>query len=417
MKWLMLIMMVFSLVGLSNTNSFAAEKSYAISLRIFKELEDAYELIELEQHQEAITILNDLLEKRMSEYEQAQVYSLLGSIYYKDEDIPSAISSFTKVLDAQGNMPLTLHVQTLKTLAQLNLITENYQQAREYCETVIQIAGDKLKPIDYTLLAQANYKLELWQNALDAALGGRELFITMQQIPDENLLVLINAIHFELGNLNDMTGILEELIKHYPKTNYILYLASIYGQLDRLDKQTVLMESLYEDGRITDAAQLRNLASLYMSERTPYKGAMVLETGLNDGVLEANARNFEMLAQAWRFAAEREKAIASLNEAAKRSDNGDNYLHKAYLHFDMAQWKSAASTLTEGFKQGFSENLQGEAWLLMGMTRFKMKQYEKAIEACEEAKNYEKYSKNAGQWISYIAGEKQKMESMQQVLN
>lgn len=417
MKWLNVLVVLCALLSASQGNLVAAEKSYSISIKIFKSLENVYELVELEQHEEALVILQELLEKRLTLYEKAQIYSLMGSVYYKESDLPLAISSFKKVLESEDDMPLALHVRTLKTLSQLNLVIEDYQQARTYCEKVISIAGDILKPIDYTLLAQANYKLEDWEPALQAAIDGRNLALSQQLKPKENLLLLLNAIHFELGQLEKMTGVLEELIRNYPKTNYMLYLASVYGQLERLDKQTVLMESLYEDGRITEGAQLRNLASLYLSEQAPYKGAVVLEKALQSGALEANAKNFEMLAQAWRFSAEREKAIVSLGEAAKLSDSGDNYLHKAYMHFDMAQWQDAEESLKAGFKQGISEKLLGEAWLLMGMTLFKMKEYDNAIKACEQAKNYQKSAKNAGQWISYISGEQRKVESMQQMFN
>lgn len=97
----------------------------------------------------------------------------------------------------------------------------------------------------------------------------------------------------------------------------MLYVASVYGQLERLDKQTVLMESSYEGGHISEGSQLRNLASLYMSEKAPYKGAIVLEKALNRGPLAATASNFQILAQAWRFTADRDKAILTLNQAAK----------------------------------------------------------------------------------------------------
>ncbi len=417
MKWVSILIVFCMLVCSPAANLKAAEKSYAISLKVFKAMEKANLLVEEKEYSEALLILAQLIKKRSSKYEKAQIYSLMGSIHYRKNDLNSAIDSFEQVLDSAGDMPLSLSIQTLKTLAQLNLVLENFGQARYFCEQIIETAGETIKPIDYTLLAQANYKLEDWNKALDAATKGRELSLQMQITPKENLLLLLNAIHFELGQMDDMRGVLEELIKYYPKTSYMLYLASVYGQLDRLDKQTVLMESLYEDGRIIAGSQLRNLASLYLSEKNPYKGAMVLEKALEKGQLEATASNFEMLAQAWRYAAEREKAISTLDQAAKLSQNGDNYLQKAYLHFDMAQWKDAEKTLTLGFEKGLSEKLEGEAWLLMGMARFKMKEYKKAIEACEQAKNYEKSIKHAQSWISYIASEQRKVESMQQVLN
>ncbi|MDC0603619.1 tetratricopeptide repeat protein [Aliiglaciecola sp.] len=417
MKWLVILVLSFSLLT-ETSGVFAKQgKSYAMSLKVFKKMEQANLLVEEKKFLEALEILNEQLEKRSSKYEKAQIHSLIGSIHYRNSDQQSAIEAFERVLQSAGGMPIVLHTQTLKTLAQLSLVMENYQQARDYCQQIISIAGETLKPMDYALLAQANYKLEDWEAALDAALKGRSLALSMEKKPDENLLLLLNAVHFELQQIDKMREVLEEMIRYYPKTSYMLYLASVYGQLDRLDKQTVLMESLYEDGRIKDASQLKNLASLYMSEKTPYKGALVLDKALRNEQLKATARNFEMLAQAWRLAAEREKAIIALGQAAELSDDGDNYLQKAYLHFDMAQWRKTSEALMLGFDKGLTKRLEGEAWLLLGMARFKMKRYEQAIQACERAKDFKKAAKHAEQWIAYISTEKRKIESMQQVLN
>jgi tetratricopeptide (TPR) repeat protein len=417
MKLASIVIIFYSLFCVFGANVAEAKRSYAISIFVFKEMEKANLLVEQKEFSEALLGLSDLLERRSSKYEKAQIHSLMGSIYYRNSDLQNAISSFIKVLDSAGDMPVTLHAQTLKTLTQLNLVTENFQEARVYGEQLVEIAGEALKPVDFALLAQANYKLEDWDRALKAALAGREMYVAMQKIPEQNLLLLLNAIYFELGQLDNMRGVLEELIKHYPKKSYVLYLASVYAQLERLDKQTVLMESLYEDGQIVEGSQLRNLASLYLSENTPYKGAIVLEKALEKGQLKSTASNLALLAQAWRLAAEREKAIVTLSQAAKISDNGDNYLQKAYLHFEMAQWKDAVNTLRLGIEKGLSEKLTGEAWLLMGMAHFKLKEYRKAIEACEQVEDHETAYKNAQSWISYISSEERKVESMREILN
>lgn len=417
MKWTKTLILFCILIGLANTDVEAAKKSYAISLNVFKAMEEANLLVEEQQYDQALLSLSKQLDKRNSKYEQAQIHSLMGSTHYRKDDLLKAIESFKQVLDLSDHMPLSLNIQTLKTLAQLNLVIENYEQAQYFSAQIIEKAGETIKPADYALLAQASYKLEDWEGALDAAIKGRKLSLEMQEIPSENLLLLLNAIRFELNQMDEMSRVLEELIKHYPKTSYMLNLASVYGQLERLDKQTVLMESLYEDGRITSSSLLKNLASLYLSEKAPYKGAVVLEKALKNGQLETNAANFEMLSQAWRYAAEREKSIAALGQAASLSVNGDNYLQQAYLYFDMAQWKETEKALLLGFKKGLSEEHKGEAWLLMGMSHFKMKNYKAAVEACEQAKNYEKSRKHSINWISYISNEQRKVEAMQSIIN
>jgi tetratricopeptide (TPR) repeat protein len=388
------------------------KKTYAMSMNIFKRMEKANLLVEEENFQEALIQLQELLTVRSSKYEKAQIHSLIGLIHYRNSDQNSALASFIRVLESKGAMPLALHQQTLKTLTQLAMVTEDYGQARSFCEQLIAIS-EQPDQLDYALLAQSNYKLEDWDSALSAAINGRKTAYQQQKQPDENLLLLLNAVYYERQEMQQMPAVLEEIIKYYPKTSYLLYLASIYGQLERADKQLVLMESLYEDGRIVKGAQLRNLVSLYMSEKAPYKGALVLQKALDSGKLEYDSKNWVLLAQAWRMAAQRTEAMEAITQAAALSEDGKNYLQAAYMHFDLAQWKKTEHALMLGFDKGLDNKTSGEAWLLLGMTRFKMKEFDAAIDACEKAKKYNKSAKHAEQWISYIANEKTKIETMQ----
>lgn len=411
MNFRLIALFMALLLTISFGSSAKDKKTYAMSLSVFKYIEKANLLVEEGTPDEALTLLKGALEKRASKYEKAQLHTLMGSIYYRNTDEANAYTSFTKVLESAGGMPLMMHQQTLKTLSQLSMVKEDYVKAKDFCEELIAISEEK-KQMDYALLAQAYFKLEEWEHSLNAALLGLETADLNKKIPNENLLLLLNAVHYEMQAMPKMVGVLEMLIKHYPKKTYILYLASVYGQLDQLSKQTVLMESLYEDGKITEGSQLRNLASLYMSEKVPYKGALILEKAINEGVLEADRRNFEMLSQAWRLASHRPESIVALGKAAKLSEDGKNYLQKAYLHFDSAQWAEAEKSIYLSFDKGLEDDFEGEAWLLLGMTRFNMKYFDKGIEACEEAKKFSKSAKLAKQWISYISTEKDKYNAL-----
>lgn len=414
MKWLLLFCLILGILTLPSQLVAKEKKTYALSMKVFQQIEKANLLVEEENFPEALSELNELLESRSSKYEKAQINSLIGLIHYRNSDQSSAVEAFIRVLESAGNMPLALHQQTLKTLTQLSMIREDYKNSRLYCEQLIAIAEEP-DQLDYALLAQSNYKLEDYNGALAAALDGRRVAYEQQKRPDENLLLLLSAVYYEKQEMHEMPAVLQEIIKYYPKSSYLLYLASIYGQLEQPDKQLVLMESLYEDGRIDKGSQLRNLASLYMSEKVPYKGALVLQKALDSGLVDSDSKNWALLAQAWRMAAQREQAIKAITQAAKLSEDGKNYLQAAYMHFDTAQWQSAEHALMLGFDKGLDDKTSGEAWLLLGMSRFKMRQFDTAIEACEKAKNFKRSAKHAEQWIDYISNEKNKFESMQAV--
>lgn len=387
------------------------KKSYAMSMKVFKVIEQANLLMEEKQSEEALELLNKALEKRPSKYEKAQIRYLIGSYYYRLSDEPNALKYFELVLESKDGMPELLYKQALRTLVQMHMVQENYVKARENAMVLVTV-GEIPDAGNYALLAQANYKLEKWQEALDAANSALELEKLAGKDPSENLLLLANAVYFETKAMDKMIGTLELLVRYYPKASYLLYLSSVYGQLEQQDKQTALMESLYENGYLKEGSQLRNLASLYIAEKVPYKGAMVLQDAIEKEKVEGSVRNYEMLAQAWRLAAENDKAILALDSAAKLSDDGDLYLRKGYLLFDKAMYKEAKKAVHQALDKGVDDEKKGEAWLLLGMSRFNLKEFTDAIVACEKASEYDSSKKLAKSWISYISTEERKYNSM-----
>lgn len=405
---LLLVILSLALAGQANAKD---RKTYAMSMKVFKEIEGANLLMEENKSDEAIEKLNKALDKKISKYEKAQLRYLLGSYYYRLSDEENALKYFELVLESKDGMPELLYKQSLKTLVQMHMVQENYQQARDYAVVLVGI-GEEPEASNYALLAQANYKLEIWPEALEAGLRGMELEQLKGKDPSENLLLLVNAVYFETRAMDKMLGILELLVRYYPKASYLLYLSSVYGQLDMQDKQTVIMESLHESGHLKDGSQLRNLASLYIAEKVPYKGALLLESAIREEKIEASMRNYEMLAQAWRLAAEDAKAILALDSAARLSEDGDLFLRKAYLQFDRAAYNDAQSSIHLAMDKGLEGEKQGEAWLLLGMTRFNLKQFSEAIQACEKATDFDESVSLAKSWINYISNEERKYNAL-----
>ena len=410
MRILLLILCVLTLFTCVQVSA-KDKKTYAMSMKVFKVIEGANLLMEENKPSEAIETLKDALEKRASKYEKAQLNYLLGSFYYRQSDEKNALAYFEKVTAFKDGMPELLYKQSLKTLVQMHMVQENYAKAREYALILVEV-GELPEPDNYALLAQANYKLQMWPEALGAAKTALSLETDAGKKPTENTLLLINAVYFEQKSMNDMVGVLELLIKHYPKASYVLYLSSVYGQLEQQQKQTVLMESLYENGHLDQGSQLRNLASLYIAEKVPFKGAVLLEKAIESEKIEGSVRNLEMLAQAWRLAAEDNRAIDVLGKAAALSDDGNLYLRQAYLQFDKARFKDTERTILLSMDKGLDEEKKGEAWLLLGMTRFNLKRFSEAIIACENAREFESSKKLAANWIAYISTEEEKYNAL-----
>ncbi|MFT7288451.1 MAG: hypothetical protein ACI87W_002572 [Halieaceae bacterium] len=86
-------------------------------------------------------------------------------------------------------------------------------------------------------------------------------------------------------------------------------LAALHGQLGESERQLALVESLLDDGRLTQPAHLKMIANLYLGEELPYKAATLMEAELASGRIESTVSNLELLSQAWYMSAETERSI------------------------------------------------------------------------------------------------------------
>lgn len=417
MKLISVILLTLLLSAFISDAYAAQRKSYAMSKKVFKEIEKVNLLLDEDKNVKAKKLLTKLLDKRLSKYEKAQVYYMLGSISFQQGNSAEALNNFKQVLKAEGEMPELLYKRTLKTLAQLSLIQEALPEAKTYALKLIALNQDKPLAEDYSLLAQVNYRLEDYPATVDSV--NTSLAITKQKNkkPKENVLLLLNSAYFEMKSFNEMIPTLEQIIKLYPKPMYVLYLASIYGQIDRFDKQTVLMESLYENGDLKRGIQVINLANLYLSEKVPYKAAVILAKAMDDKVIDKDIHNLEMLSQAWMLAGDNQKSIKALALAAKQSKDGVLYFKKAYLHYNLGEWQQAEKSVFLAFDKGLDKDKDiGEAWLLVGMVRFYQHHFDKAIMACEKAVAISSSRELGLSWIKYIKSEQTKYESMLEVI-
>ena len=142
MKWCLSILISLTLLFAPGVVEAKKKKSYALSIKIFRQMEEAQRYAEEEAYAEALAVLNGLLERKTTPYEKAQIHNLIGSVHYRNGDSNAALESFSKVLDSAGKMPVRLHQQTLKTLAQLHMANDDFETAKNYCEQVVAITEE-----------------------------------------------------------------------------------------------------------------------------------------------------------------------------------------------------------------------------------------------------------------------------------
>jgi tetratricopeptide (TPR) repeat protein len=402
MKFLRYTLILLAFMSLP---AIAREAVVGMNERVLNDINKVQELIDAEQYASALKALEDLQDRRLSPYESAHVLNLEGFVYYQLEDIPRAKQSYERAL-SQKALPDSLVATLLLTLGRLGLLQQDYGFAVDKLKSVLAMK-DQDQPVNRVLLANAYVGLGKHKEALSELTRAIEETRAEGKQPRENWLGLLAGVYYELGDFTSMRDVTRELVQVYPREQYILNLAALLGQLGDEKRQLALVESLLEDGRLSKEHQLKMAANLYLALDLPYKAARLLESSMASGRIESNEKSLEQLSQAWLSAAEVQRAIVPLEQAATMSATGDTYLRLARLRMDAYQFEEAADAARAAIRKGGMRE-EGGAWLLWGMALARMNQWDRAAEALARAADFDDTQRYAGQWLAYVNDEQQR---------
>jgi len=335
---ILLSVLLTSPVAAQDKKERKTKTTVAMSQPVYESLMEIQEFVEAEDFANAQVAIKKLQgKKKLSPYEQAQIYNLSGYAFYLQEKYDDAIREYNNVL-AQPDLPEALQQSTLKTLAQLEFTIEDYPAALKTIKRLMDVVVEPAADV-YMLLGQAHFQMQNYEEAKEPIITAIELFREQGRVPRENWLLLLRVIYWELKDFPNMLVVLEELIEAYPKDTYVLTLAGVYSELGDTKKQLALTEALYEKGYIDGKTHAVNLANLYLLHGTPYKSARILEKEMAADNVKSDVRNLRLLSQAWYSAREDRKAIPPLKQAAAISDDGELYIRLAQSHLNLEEWK------------------------------------------------------------------------------
>lgn len=390
------------------------KKTVAMSQQVYEGLQETQELVEAGNYGPAHAGLDKLRTKKgLSSYEMAQIWNLSAYAYYNQERYRDAINSYEQVM-AQPDLPDALVQSTLKTMSQLYFTSENYQKALETVKRLMSMVADP-SPDVYMLLGQAYFQLKQYDNALVPIKTGIQKFRDQGKKPKENWLLLLRVIYYEKSDYRNMAQVLQELIQHYPKDQYVLTLAGAYSEMGDTKKQLTLTEVLYDSGFLTQGHHIVNLANLYLMHETPYKAAVLLDKEMKADRVKTNARHLRLLSQAWYQAREDGKAIPPLKRAAEMSNEGELFIRLAQAHVNLEQWDEAANALERGLQLGGVKR-PDQANVMLGMALFNQKKLRPARNAFAAALSDSRSERVARQWIGHVDSEIERAATLDQVV-
>ncbi|GAB1258494.1 tetratricopeptide repeat protein [Aurantivibrio plasticivorans] len=389
-------------------------KVMAVSEAVNKKLAAVNEFLNPEEGEanlpRALQEANDINTSKWNEFEQAQLYNLKGNIYVQMERYKDAIANYRKYVDTPS-VPEANQLNVSYYLAQLYLATENYKEAVNMLEDYIK-RSEIVGADHYYKLGQAYYLAENLNKSLPNINKAVDMYEGSDRIPPEGLYQYQMSLYHTREEYSKVIEVLEKMIRHYPKTSTWRTLAQMYGVAGRSKDQLHAYSAVYTMGGLTKDKELRLLASLYLENDYPYKAAKVLDKGIKDKIVEPTAKNLELLGVSWSLSKEKDESIKVMEQAAKKSDDGELYARLSQMYLGDDNYQNAVNAGKEALKRKLKR--PASVHFNLGISYFNMEKYDSALKSLKEARKNKDITKQANQWIRVVEGEKERVAKLEE---
>ena len=367
-----------------------------IDVQTGKILNEAIELMGMENYAGAAEKLATLKMDNLSPYEKGKVEQILFNIAYSQDRFDEARQHVQKAIDSGGLN--AVEVDGLRyQVAQLYMQEEKWKEGAAALEEWFKTA---LKPNSaaYYLLAVAYYQQDDYGKALPPAKKAVELM----EKPNENWLQLVSALHLQREEFKEAIPILQQLISVAPdKKTYWMQLSSIYGQMEDYPNALAIMQLAHSVGLVTEDSEVRRLADLLLFNDVPYRGAQVLEAAIEKKLVNLDDKLYEKLANCWIAAGEYERAIPPLTRAAEMAPNGDAFIRLGEVQVQREDWAAAIAAVQRGVDKGQLKD-PGNAQLMLGIAHYSQKEFAAARPFFERARQSDKHRQIADSYLQAI---------------
>ncbi|MGC4073636.1 MAG: hypothetical protein QM760_14195 [Nibricoccus sp.] len=205
----------------------------------------------------------------------------------------------------------------------------------------------------------------------------------------EPFYALLMAIHQQLSDYPKAAEYLELLVKDYPKNkSYWQQLLNAY--LIQEDKgyvrAIVTLERAQKLGLLTEKRDNFTLVGLHLNIQQYSLAADLFETGLRNGTLESEQKNWELLATCYQQLHKEEKAIATLKEASKLFPKSASLdLQIGNLYYTTDKYTDALTYMKSAVTKGLEKSQQLQAYSYIAYLALDLKKLDDAKWAAEKA--------------------------------
>ncbi|HEX7035896.1 MAG TPA: tetratricopeptide repeat protein [Pseudomonadales bacterium] len=396
----LIVMILLGLLTMPGTalaqSDDSPEPSGTIGATTGRILNEAIEFLNVEDYASARESIGRLKLDRLSPYERSRVEQILSSIDNAEGNYGSSRQHLQNAI-AAGGMNEQETSQARYNIAQLYMIEEKWAEGAAALEEWFRTT-DSPNSAAYYLLAVAYYQQEDLQRALAPAQKAVEL----TDRPQASWIELLLALYLDREDFRSALPLSERLVAMDPTNkSYWVRLASLYQAVEDHDKAAATLQLAYNAGLLAQDSEYRRLADLLRFTEIPERCARILQRGLEDDKVEADADLYEKLANCWISAREFDEAIPPLERAAELSDNGDLFVRLAEVHLQREDWGAVVAALRKAVDKGDLKDTP-YAELLMGIALYNQEELSEARRWFLRAAKSDERRKTANDYIRVI---------------
>ncbi len=372
------------------------ESAPTIDVATGKVLNTAIEALTAEKYADAQAAIATLKLDKLSPYERGKVEQILFNISYAQEKYGEARQHLQKAIDSGGLNDQEVS-QARYQNAQLFMTEEKWKEGAAALEEWFKTAQNP-NSAAYYLLAVAYYQMENYTKALPPAQKAVELM----DKPQEGWIQMLLALYLQKDQYKDAIPLLQRLIALVPeKKTYWTQLSAVYGQMEDYPNALAIMQLAYGSGLVTEDAEFRRLADLLVFNGVPYRGAQVLEAGIEKKAVTVDDKLYEKLANCWIAAGELDKAIQPLQKAAELSGTGEMFVRLGEVNMGREDWNAMQAALERGLNKGQLKDA-ANAEMLMGVALYNQKKFAEAKTRFQRSAQSEKHRQMSRSYLQLI---------------
>ena len=333
-------------------------------------------------------------------YERALINQLYGNYYAIQGNLTEAAKYYELSLTFK-KMPFITGLQVRKNLAQCYFQLTEYEKVISLLEEYKEIAnkrGQLFAPTDMVMLGIAYYQIDNFEQAYN------EISIANQNSLEykEDWLKYELVLTYKLEKFNESVELLKLLVFINPDNKeYWKQLSGFYYTQDLDDESLAGLELAYEKKTLSTEQEYLDLARYYLYKNLPQKSISIIKTGMVKGIIEKNAKNYELLADSYFLLKDRPNGISQLESAFKISNNPSTAFKTGRFAFEEEDWKLAIKYFKAAKNLDYEKEV-GRIDLLLGISFYELNDYSSALQYLNNALNEEKSSSAAEGWISFI---------------